>query len=89
MTPNSNSLGDRVQALYHRLRRIGEGGGYHLNPDLDFTLQLIEGLVKNEARYGYQACPCRLASGEREDDLDIICPCDYRDADLEEYDQCY
>ncbi len=31
---------------------------------------------------------CRLASGAKED-LDIICPCDYRDPDLDEYDACY
>jgi ferredoxin-thioredoxin reductase catalytic subunit len=43
----------------------------------------------NEKRYGYCACPCRLASGVQEEDLDIICPCDYRDPDLNEYGSCY
>jgi ferredoxin-thioredoxin reductase catalytic subunit len=49
----------------------------------------VKGLLTNEERYGYWACPCRLASGEKQEDLDIICPCDYRDADLNEYDACY
>jgi len=35
------------------------------------------------------SCPCRLAEGVREKDLDIICPCDYRDPDLDEYGACY
>ena len=43
----------------------------------------------NQKRYGYPACPCRLASGNKEEDLDIICPCDYRDPDLDEYGACY
>jgi ferredoxin-thioredoxin reductase catalytic subunit len=43
----------------------------------------------NERRYGYRACPCRLAAGVKEADLDIICPCDYRDADINDYDACY
>ena len=43
----------------------------------------------NQERYGYQSCPCRLASGEKEKDLDIICHCDYRDSDLDEYGTCY
>jgi rubrerythrin len=30
-----------------------------------------------------------LASGNKEEDLDIICPCDYRDPDLNEYNTCY
>jgi len=46
-------------------------------------------LITNRQRYGYQSCPCRLADGIREKDLDMICPCDYRDADLDEYGACY
>jgi ferredoxin-thioredoxin reductase catalytic subunit len=34
-------------------------------------------------------CPCRLASGDRENDKDIICPCVYRAPDVEEYGSCY
>ncbi len=30
-----------------------------------------------------------MASGKKEDDLDIICPCDYRDPDLNQYGACY
>lgn len=75
--------------LYERLKSEAEAAGYHLNPDVEFVLDLMEGLLTNEARYGYWACPCRLAEGVREKDLDIICPCDYRDADLDEYGACY
>lgn len=78
-----------VLELYERLRQEAEASGYYLNPDLELVLDLMEGLVANLKRYGYMACPCRLASGIREKDLDIICPCDYRDADLEEYGACY
>jgi ferredoxin-thioredoxin reductase catalytic chain len=76
-------------ALLERLDREAERSGYHLNPDRKFTLGLMEGLLANEARYGYQACPCRLASGVREEDLDIVCPCDYRDPDLSDFGTCY
>lgn len=79
----------RVQELYERLDREAEEGGYHLNPDVPFTKSLVEGLLVNEDRYGYWACPCRLADGRKEVDLDIICPCDYRDADLNDYGACY
>jgi ferredoxin-thioredoxin reductase catalytic subunit/predicted Zn-ribbon and HTH transcriptional regulator len=63
--------------------------GYYLNPDADFLQSLLEGLKKNEERYGYPSCPCRLASGIFEFDRDIICPCDYRDLDVAEYGACY
>lgn len=63
--------------------------GYYLHPDPEFLADLLEGLKKNEERYGYPACPCRLASGKFEFDRDIICPCDYRDPDVLEYGYCY
>jgi ferredoxin-thioredoxin reductase catalytic chain len=75
--------------LYQRLKREAEASGYLLNPDEEFVLDLMEGLVTNQKRYGYPACPCRLADGVREKDLDIICPCDYRDRDLLEHGACY
>ena len=78
-----------VDAIYARLSREAEEGGYHLNPDVEFTQGLLRSLIINEQRYGYWACPCRLAAGMKEEDLDIICPCDYRDADINEYGACY
>lgn len=80
---------EEIDRLFKRLDREAEAGGYHLNPDTPFTKELVKGLLINEKRYGYWACPCRLASGKKEEDLDIICPCDYRDPDLTDYDACY
>ena len=71
------------------IKTDAEKNGYNLNPDEEFAKNLVRGLLKNEQRYGYRACPCRLASGIKEEDLDIVCPCDYRDADIEEHGACY
>jgi ferredoxin-thioredoxin reductase catalytic chain len=78
-----------VGELHQKLLREGKRAGYSLNPEVGFTRELIKGLIFNQRRYGYWACPCRLASGKKAEDLDIICPCDYRDADLGEYGACY
>ncbi|UCD13843.1 MAG: hypothetical protein JSW60_00045 [Thermoplasmatales archaeon] len=80
---------EKVDRLYKKLYQDAESSGYHLNPDVDFTKDLVSGLLVNEKRYGYWACPCRLASGDKAKDLDIICPCDYRDKDLNEHGMCY
>jgi ferredoxin-thioredoxin reductase catalytic subunit len=85
----SEEFRPEVIALYERLNRDAEAGGYHLNPDRELTLRLVAGLLKNQQRYGYVMCPCRLAFGEKDKDLDLICPCDYRDADLDQYGACY
>jgi ferredoxin-thioredoxin reductase catalytic chain len=79
-----------VDELFERLKKVNEARGYFFNEKhLDLTMQLIDGLLKNKERYGYMSCPCRLASGSRENDRDIICPCDYREPDVKEYGSCY
>ena len=75
--------------LYDDFEKEANKTGYYLNPDVDYCEMLLENIKVNEDRYGYAACPCRLASGEREKDLDLICPCDYRDKDLNEYGFCF
>ncbi len=75
--------------LYEVLGRYAEAQGNRLNNDKEFVLDIIAGLMKNEERYGYRSCPCRLATGLKERDEDIICPCRYKDADINEYGSCY
>jgi ferredoxin-thioredoxin reductase catalytic subunit len=80
---------DAIETLFRQLARDAEQGGYRLNPDAAFTKALVRGLLVNKGRYGYASCPCRLATGKKADDLDLICPCDYRDPDLDEFGACY
>ncbi len=89
MTNQPPITGSEIDSRYEKLKRDAQYGSYFLNPDVELTKDLVKGLLVNEKRYGYMACPCRLASGVKEKDLDIICPCDYRDPDLSEYDTCY
>jgi ferredoxin-thioredoxin reductase catalytic chain len=78
-----------VEKLYARLDKEAKQGGYYLNPDTEFVKGLVRGLIVNESRYGYRACPCRLAAEDKSQDLDIICPCYYRDEDVTEHGACY
>jgi ferredoxin-thioredoxin reductase catalytic subunit len=89
MMTQANITRAEVDELYDKLKDEAEAGGYHMNPDEEFTKELVKSLIVNEKRYDYQSCPCRLASGNINDDLDIICPCDYRDQDLNDYGACY
>ena len=86
MPPPSDA---EIEREYLRLKKEAEAGGYHLSPDRAFVNGLVAGLLANTERYGYPSCPCRLAAGIRERDLDIVCPCDYRDPDLTEHGACY
>jgi len=78
-----------TQQLYEMLKKVQEPKGYFFNCDREKVFELLQGLLVNKERYGYMVCPCRLASGSREKDRDIICPCEYRTPDVKKYGSCY
>lgn len=79
----------KPEELLERLDKYAGTQGMQLNADREHTLDLMSGLLRNEERYGYRSCPCRLARGDKERDKDIVCPCRYRDADVKEFGSCY
>jgi ferredoxin-thioredoxin reductase catalytic subunit len=70
-------------------KKVCEANDWILNKDEQTLNDLIDGLVDNKKNLGYQNCPCRLASGKRELDRDLICPCVYAQKDVPEYGTCY
>lgn len=78
-----------AEQLYEILKNAQEPKGYFFSRDREKVLDILRGLLTNKKRYGYMSCPCRLATGDRERDKDIVCPCAYRAADVEDYGSCY
>ena len=68
---------------------VSQKNNWILNKDQTTFNDLIDGLVENKKSMGYQSCPCRLASGNRDLDRDLICPCDYASDDTKEFGACY
>jgi ferredoxin-thioredoxin reductase catalytic subunit len=80
---------NEAEKLYEMLKKVQEPKGYFFNKDRARVFDLLDALLINKNRYGYMCCPCRLALGDKEKDRDIICPCVYRAADVEEFGSCY
>jgi ferredoxin-thioredoxin reductase catalytic chain len=80
---------NEVEKLYDLLKKVQEPKGYYFNKDRERVNDLLAALLINKERYGYMVCPCRLASGERQTDADILCPCVYRTPDVQEFGSCY
>ena len=78
-----------AQKLYEMMKKVQEPKGYYFNEDRERTFELLDALIQNKERYGYMGCPCRLLSGDRENDRDIICPCIYSAPDIAEFGSCY
>ena len=77
------------KSILLNMEKNAKNNGYYLCPDKELLNSLLDGLVTNENRYGYGSCPCRMSSGTKNYDGDIICPCEYRDADVNEFGMCY
>lgn len=77
------------EELYNKLKPIQEARGYYFNPDKELALDVLEQLLALKDSLGYMPCPCRLSSGVREKDADILCPCTYRTEDVKEFGACY
>jgi ferredoxin-thioredoxin reductase catalytic subunit len=78
-----------AERLFEILGKYAESQGIQLNKDKEYVMEILNGLLTNESRYGYRSCPCRLAAGAKEKDADIICPCVYRDPDIKDFGSCY
>ncbi|HRU05125.1 MAG TPA: ferredoxin-thioredoxin reductase catalytic domain-containing protein [Candidatus Brocadiia bacterium] len=81
------------QAELDALRRhvAGEASrrGLKLNPDAKTVEGVLRGLLKRRTRYGELYCPCRVASGDRAKDKDIICPCVFCEKEVAERGICH
>ncbi|MCZ7356094.1 MAG: ferredoxin:glutaredoxin reductase [Candidatus Methanoperedens sp.] len=77
-----------IDDMFDEMKKIAEEEGYQFNPVQQELDDVLDGLWENIHRYGYPSCPCRMAGGVLADDMDIVCPCNYRDADIVEYGCC-
>jgi len=51
---------------------------------------LSEGVLENMRNKGLKFCPCRITTGDREKDLKLICPCNFKSQQTwKEYGECW
>jgi len=60
-----------------------------LNPDEKTVAKVIKGLVARNKKYGFEYCPCRIVSGDKEKDANIICPCVYHEDEVKCDGKCH
>src|SRR3990172_6389466 len=80
---------ETIEKMREWLMREAKSHGYTINPNKQVVEEILTGLAVNEKRYGYKACPCRLATGKYQLDCDIICPCSYCFLDVGKNGRCY
>ena len=83
---NKQKTGEEVMQY---ISKIAQRNGWVLNKDQEIIQMMREGLQQNFNYLGYYNCPCRDSQQDRKLDRDIICPCRYAEADIDEYGYCY
>jgi len=58
--------------------RFVVGNEFQVNPDKNKVKTLLEGIFNNENNHGMKYCPCRLIAKNFEEDLKLVCPCNFR-----------
>jgi len=59
------------------IERFAAVNEFRVNPDAEKVAMLIEGIFANEANHGLKYCPCRLRTKEWDEDLKLVCPCNF------------
>lgn len=65
------------------------------NPKIQYntdekTVQVVlNGLAKRQEKYGEAYCPCRMMTGDKQADKNIVCPCKYHMQEIEDQGMCH
>ena len=78
----------KIKHLRELMEKYAKSKGYRLNPDERTVIGVLEGLLKNEEKYGYRYCPCRPVFGDKQKDLPKICPCKWHHEEIREMGHC-
>jgi ferredoxin-thioredoxin reductase catalytic subunit len=60
------------------IERFIVGNEFRVNPDKKRVATLLEGIFNNDKNHGMKYCPCRLITKDFEEDLKLVCPCNFR-----------
>jgi ferredoxin-thioredoxin reductase catalytic chain len=60
------------------IETFAEKNEFEVNPDREKVDMLLDGVFENERNHGLKFCPCRLISKNFEEDLKLVCPCNFR-----------
>lgn len=65
-----------------RIARHVKASGLRLNPNAKTVEALLDGLVRRKVRFGDYYCPCRVVTGDPEQDAANVCPCQSHAAEV-------
>ena len=77
-TINEKEIEEQIKIWKEWVSRQPKNDKFILNPNNNTLKRLAEGVLTNEKNNGFTFCPCRMTLGEREQDLKLVCPCNFK-----------
>jgi ferredoxin-thioredoxin reductase catalytic chain len=59
------------------IEALAASNEFMVNPDKEKVALLFQGVFDNEKNHGFKFCPCRLRTKDWDEDLKLICPCNF------------
>jgi len=82
------ALDKEGQELRKKLQAYADSQNFKLNPNEKAIEGIINGLLRNRKFKGDIYCPCRIVTGNKEEDKKIICPCVYHKDEIKSMGHC-
>jgi ferredoxin-thioredoxin reductase catalytic subunit len=75
--------------IAERVARHAKASGLRLNPNAKAFEALLDGLVRRKVRFGDYYCPCRVVTGDPNQDAANVCPCQSHGAEVAATGHCH
>lgn len=82
------ALDKEGEKLKKKLKAYADSKNLKLNEDEKALEGIIQALLRNKKFRGEIYCPCRIVTGNKEQDKDIICPCVFHRGEIELTGKC-
>ncbi len=80
---------EQAEKIKDWAKRYADKKGIQLNPDKKRVEEVAKGLAIRQQKFGKRYCPCRIITGNKEEDRKIICPCVYHEEELKKLGTCH
>ena len=79
---------ETVESLIKKYEAYAQSQGFLVNPDRQRVENIVKALLKKEELQGDKYCPCRVVTGDKQEDKKIVCPCVYHKDEIEQMGHC-
>jgi ferredoxin-thioredoxin reductase catalytic chain len=75
---NKQDIENQIKIWQEWIDRQSQDPKFILNPDKKIVERLAQGVLTNEKNKSLKFCPCRITTGNKEQDIKLICPCNFK-----------